>query len=160
MIDNKNLSYIFLFIYIIVGIYLSITNGITSDEYHQQLNWEIHQSAIISFFKNGNYDILLNHGDRYQGVAFNLITQPFSILFSKLVSNLNDLTSYGGWLVAKHIAIFLTFTVSGVIIYFLSYKLTNDLFFAIISSSLYLLYHIYLVMRNLMKKTFHFYLFG
>tara|TARA_B100000131_G_C18114489_1_gene610795 strand:- start:1449 stop:3029 length:1581 start_codon:yes stop_codon:yes gene_type:complete len=140
MIDNKNLSYIFLFIYIIVGIYLSITNGITSDEYHQQLNWEIHQSAIISFFKNGNYDILLNHGDRYQGVAFNLITQPFSILFSKLVSNLNDLTSYGGWLVAKHIAIFLTFTVSGVIIYFLSYKLTNDLFFAIISSSLYLLY--------------------
>ncbi len=140
MINNKNLSYVFLFIYIIIGTYLSIVNGITSDEYHQQLNWEVHQSAIISFFKNGNYDVLLNHGDRYQGVAFNLITQPFSIIFNKFVSNLNDLTIYGGWLVAKHIAIFLTFTLSGIFFYLMSYKITNDLFFAFISSSLYLLY--------------------
>ena len=130
MINNKSLSYVCLLIYIIAGIYLSITNGITSDEYHQQLNWEIHQSAIISFFKNGNYDVLLNHGDRYQGVAFNLITQPFSIIFNKFVSNLNDLTIYGGWLVAKHIAIFLTFTLSGIFFYLLSYKITSDLFFA------------------------------
>jgi len=106
MINNKNLSYVFLFIYIIVGIYLSVTNGITSDEYHQQLNWEVHKAAIISFFKNGNYDVLLNYGDRYHGVAFNLISQPFSILFNKFVSNLNGLTTYGGLLVAKHIAIF------------------------------------------------------
>ena len=140
MINNKNLSYVFLFIYIIVGIYLSVTNGITSDEYHQQLNWEIHKAAIISLFKNGNYDVLLNYGDRYHGVAFNLISQPFSILFNKFVSNLNGLTTYGGLLVAKHIAIFLTFALSGVFFYFLSYKITNDLFFALISSSLYLLY--------------------
>ena len=118
-IFKKNYQfYIFLLFYFFIGAYLSIINGITSDEYHQQLNWEIHQSAIISFFKNGTYDILLNHGDRYQGVAFNLITQPFSILFSKFVSELNELTIYGGWLVAKHIAIFLTFTISGIFFLF------------------------------------------
>ena len=98
--------------YFLVGAYLSIINGITSDEFHQQKNWEIHLRAIINFLKYGNYDELLNHGDRYQGVTFNLITQPFSILLNKFVSNLNDLTTYGGWLVAKHIAIFLTFTVN------------------------------------------------
>ena len=140
-IFKKNYQFsIFLIFYFFIGSYLSIVNGITSDEYHQQLNWEVHQSAIISFFKNGNYDILLNHGDRYQGVAFNLITQPFSIVFNKFVSNLNDLSAYGGWLVSKHIAIFLTFTISGIFFYLLSYKITNNLFFALISSSLYLLY--------------------
>ena len=45
--------------YFFIGAYFSIINGITSDEYHQQLNWEIHQSAIISFFKSGSYDVLL-----------------------------------------------------------------------------------------------------
>ncbi len=140
-IIKKNYQFfIFLLFYFFVGAYLSIINGITSDEYHQQLNWEIHQSAIISFFKNGSYDVLLNHGDRYQGVAFNLITQPFSIVFNKFVSNLNDITTYGGWLVAKHIAIFLTFTISGIFFYLLSYKISNNLIFALISSTLYLLY--------------------
>jgi len=138
---KKNYQFfIFLLFYFFIGAYLSIINGITSDEYHSQLNWEIHQSAIINFFKNGNYDELLNHGDRYQGVAFNLITQPFSIILNKFVSNLNDLTTYGGWLVSKHVAIFLIFSISGIFFYFLSYKITNNLIFAFISSLLYLLY--------------------
>ena len=138
---KKNYQFsIFLLFYFFIGAYLSVINGITSDEYHQQLNWDIHYSAIISFFKNGRYDELLNHGDKYQGVAFNLITQPFSFFFHKIISNLNDLTTYGGWLVAKHIAIFLTFTVSGIFFYLLSLKITNNLIFAFISATLYLLY--------------------
>ena len=44
-----------------------------------------------------------------------------------------------GWY-AKHIAIFLTFTISGIFFYLLSYKITNNLIFALLSSSLYLLY--------------------
>ena len=138
---KKNYQFfIFLLFYFFIGAYLSIINGITSDEYHSQLNWEVHQSAIINFFKNGNYDELLNYGDKYQGVAFNLITQPFSIILNKFVSNLNDLSTYGGWLVAKHAAIFLVFSISGIFFYFLSYKITNNLIFAFISSLLYLLY--------------------
>tara|TARA_Y100000590_G_scaffold467002_1_gene644289 strand:- start:1547 stop:3136 length:1590 start_codon:yes stop_codon:yes gene_type:complete len=140
-IIKKNYQFfVFLVIYFFIGSYLSVINGITSDEYHQQLNWEVHQSAIINFFKSGNYDELLNHGDKYQGVAFNLITQPFSFFFHKLISNLNGLTNYGGWLVSKHIAILLTFSVSGIFFYLLSLKITNNLIFAFISTSLYLLY--------------------
>ena len=139
-LKKNHLFFIFLIFYFFIGAYLSIINGITSDEFHQQKNWEIHLSAIINFFKYGNYDELLNHGDRYQGVAFNLIAQPFSILLNKFVSNLNDLTTYGGWLVSKHVAVFLIFSISGIFFYFLSYKITNNLIFAFISSLLYLLY--------------------
>ena len=140
-IIKKNYQFfIFLIFYFFIGAYLSVINGITSDEYHQQLNWEVHQSAIINFLKNGNYDELLNHGDKYQGVAFNLITQPFSFFFNKIISNLNDLTFYGGWLVSKHIAIFLIFTISGIFFYLLALKINNNQNFAFISALLYLLY--------------------
>ena len=62
MIKNKNLLYIVFFaIYLIVGIYLSITNGITSDESLEQLNWEKNFSGIVSFLKHGSYDEFLEY---------------------------------------------------------------------------------------------------
>ena len=39
----------FLFSYTFVGIFLSITNGISHDEFHEQLNWEIHFNSIKNF---------------------------------------------------------------------------------------------------------------
>ena len=65
MIKNKNIIYIFfIFIYLIVGIYLSITNGITSDESFEQLNWEKNLLGIKSFLVNGNYDNFLEYQDK------------------------------------------------------------------------------------------------
>ena len=92
--------YIFLFIYSSIGSYLSITNGITSDEYHEQLNWEINLSAIINFLNDGSYNSLLNYGDRYHGIGFHIISQPIQIITYKFVSNLNSLSLYGGYLVS------------------------------------------------------------
>ena len=81
-IIKKNYQFfIFLLFYFLVGAYLSIINGITSDEFHQQKNWEIHLRAIINFLKYGNYDELLNYGDRYHGIAFHYISQPIQFLF-------------------------------------------------------------------------------
>ena len=88
--------YIFLFTYSSIGSYLSITNGITSDEYHEQLNWEINLSAIINFLKDGSYNSLLNYGDRYHGIGFHFISQPIQIITYKFISNLNSLRLYGG----------------------------------------------------------------
>ena len=42
------------------GSYLSLSNGITSDEYHEQLNWNINFSAIHSFLNTGEYKELLD----------------------------------------------------------------------------------------------------
>ena len=77
MIKNKNLIYIvFIFIYLIVGIYLSITNGITSDESYERLNWQENLSGIKSLLANGNYDNFLEYQDKYHGIAFHYISQP------------------------------------------------------------------------------------
>ena len=140
-IFKKNYQFtIFLIFYIFIGAYLSISNGITSDEYHEQLNWEVNFSAIVSFLKNGSYNELLNYGDRYHGIGFHYISQPIQILFHKLISDLNDLSIFGAYLVSKHLAVFLLFTVSGVFFYLLSFKLTKSLGFSFISTLLYLLY--------------------
>ena len=62
---NKNFLLLFLLLYTFFGIYLSISTGISHDEYHEQLNWEINLKGIKSFFSNGNYDILLDYKDKY-----------------------------------------------------------------------------------------------
>lgn len=140
-IIKKNYYFLsFLFFYIIVGTYLSINNGITSDEYHEQLNWDINLSAILSFFKDGTYNELLNYGDRYHGIAFHFLSQPIQLLSKKFISNYSNLTLYGGHLISKHTIVFLLFSISGFFYYLISLKITKDFNFALVSSVLYLLY--------------------
>ncbi len=132
--------YYFLLIYVLVGSYLSISNGITSDEYHEQLNWEVNLRSIFSFFKNGTYEELLNYGDKYHGIGFHYISQPFQILFYHTVSKINNLSDYGGFLVSKHLPVFLLFSISGIFFYLLSKKITQNEMFSSMSSLLYLFY--------------------
>ena len=141
MLTKKNhLLLLLLFLYTVLGIYLSISNGITSDEHHEQYNWVINASAINNFIKNGNYDELLNYGDRYHGIAFHLISQPIQIIFSKFVSNLNDLSIYGGYLITKHAVVFLLFSISGIFFYLLCLKISQSFPFSFVSTLIYLLY--------------------
>ena len=97
-----------IFIYLIVGISLSITTGISHDEFHEHQTWEINLKAIKSFFiDNNGYEELLNYKDRYFGIAFHLISQPIQFLTFKFVSNINSMSDTGAYLVSRHIAIFL-----------------------------------------------------
>jgi len=77
-----------LIIYFLLGIYLSINTGISHDEFHEQLNWEIHIKAIYEFFKSGSYDNLLNYKDRYHGIGFHYLSQPFQFLFFNHINEL------------------------------------------------------------------------
>ena len=140
LFKNKYLPFVFLTIYFLIGSYLSISNGITSDEYHEQLNWDVNFKGILSFFKTGKYDELINYGDRYHGIAFHYISQPFQLVFHKVIANLNNLTDFGGYLISKHFVIFLLFFISGIFFYLLSKKITNNLNFSLLSTILYLLY--------------------
>ena len=56
ILNNKYLISFFFLIYFLLGSYLSITNGITSDEYHEQNNWIINLSAAKEFI--GGCDII------------------------------------------------------------------------------------------------------
>ena len=128
------------FVYIAIGSYLSISNGITADEHHEQQNWQINSEAAINFIKYGSYEELLNYGDKYHGIGFHLISQPIQLILHNFVSNLNDISAFGGLLISKHFVVFLSFSISGIFFYLLCLKLTRNLGFSFISSALYLLY--------------------
>ena len=141
MIDKENhLFRVFFLIYLFVGIYLSLTTGISHDEYHEQLNWEKNAEGAISFFRTGEYANLINYIDKYHGIGFHYISILFQELFNGIVYDINDISQYGSLLVAKHSAIFFIFTISGYFYFLINHKISQDLLFSKISTIIYLLY--------------------
>ena len=139
-IKKNYLFFIFLTIYTLVGAYLSLTTGISSDELHEQKNWSINLLAIKDFINTGNYENLINYRDKYHGIAFQFISQPIQYFIKEFVANLNNVTAYGGLLISKHLVVFLIFSISGIFFYLISLKITNDIKFSLLSSFAYLLY--------------------
>ena len=138
---SKNYLLLFLlFIYTLTGIYLSLTSGISHDEYHEQLNWEINSKAVKSFFLNGNIQELLDYKDKYHGIGFHFISQPIQILINDFVSSYNEVSIYGALLISKHSVIFFLFSISGIFFYLLCLRISKNSFFSFLSTSLYLLY--------------------
>ena len=131
----------FVIIYLVIGIILSITTGISYDESHEQNTWEINLKAIKSFFiDNNGYEELLKYKDRYFGIAFHLLSQPIQFLSYKFVADINSMTDNTAYLVSRHISFFSIFTVSGIFFYKLCFKISNNYYFSILSSVIYLLY--------------------
>ena len=62
------------------------------------------------------------------------------MLTNGLVSELNEVSNYGGHLISKHIVIFLLFSISSIFFYLLCFKISNNANFSIFSSLIYLFY--------------------
>ena len=139
---NKHNSLIYLFLsgYLFLGIYLSINTGISHDEYHEQLNGEVNLKSIKDFISTGVYKDLLEYKDRYHGIGFNLISQPFQFITKDLISNYLNLNEYGSTLISKHIIIFVIFFISGLFFYSICRNLFEDKKFSIISLFVFFLY--------------------
>ena len=141
MLKNSNLVfYLLLILYFCIGIYLSINTGISHDEYHEQLNWEINLKSIKEFFATGTYQDLINYKDRYHGIGFNIISQPFQLIFKDLISSYLNLSEYGSILISKHIVVFSIFFISGLFFFSICRIFYDDKKFAIISLSVFYLY--------------------
>ena len=110
MISYKKIIIFFLFsFYFLIGSYFSLTNGITSDESFEQLNWVENIKGIKNLFINGNYDEFLKYQDKYHGIAFHYLSQPIQLFLYKFTSYLNNSTEYAGHLMSKHIVVFSLF---------------------------------------------------
>ena len=141
MIKNQKLAiYIFIILYLLIGSYLSITNGITSDEYHEQNNWIINLSAAKEFITTGQYESFLEYWDRYHGIAFHLISQPIQFLIKDQVTNLNNATEFGGLLLSKHLVVFLIFSISSIFFFLIFFKITKNKNLSLLACTIYLLY--------------------
>lgn len=138
--DYKIVFYFFIILYLIIGSYFSLVNGITSDEFHEQRNLLVNLNAVKDFFSTGQYNDLLNYRDRYHGVAFHLIAAPIQLLIKDLVVKLNNVTEYGGFLMAKHIVVFFIFNISGIFFYLILSKIIKDKKISLLSTVIYLLY--------------------
>ena len=132
---------ILFFLYFIIGAYLSLTTGISHDQYHEQLNWKINFEAIQSiFFNKGSYEVLLNYLDKYHGIAFHYISQPIQFLIHEKVANLNDVTLEGSHYLSRHLVVFSFFCFAGYFFYLLSYKISDNKNFSLLCVILLYLY--------------------
>ena len=142
MLKNRNLFIIIAFtLYFTIGAYLSITNGISHDQYHEQLNWIVNFDAIKSLFdgKDG-YEKLLNYTDKYHGIAFHYFSQPIQLLTNDLIGKINNVNNEYAHYIARHLAVFISFNIGGIFFYLLSVKLTDSKNFALITTAIFLLY--------------------
>ncbi|MDA9663813.1 hypothetical protein N9T25_00910 [Candidatus Pelagibacter sp.] len=142
MLDKKNLFIVIsLIIYFIIGSFLSITNGISHDQYHEQLNWRINFDAIKSLFNNdGGYERLLAYTDKYHGIAFHYFSQPIQLLTNSLVEKINFVNIEYANYISRHLAVFISFNIAGIFFYLLSVKLTDSKNFALTATAVFLLY--------------------
>ena len=148
-INNKYFLFLLLLIYTLIGIYLSLTTGITSDESGEHRNWIVNLSYIQNLFKedsvvitDGNriYENFLQYQDKYHGIGFHYISIPIQSLIYKFVAEINDVSLSGAYLLSKHAVAFLVFSISGIFFYLISLRLISDKIFAFISTAIYLLY--------------------
>ena len=142
MLDKRNLFIVVAFItYFIIGAFLSITNGISHDQYHEQLNWRVNFDAIKSLFSdNDGYEKLLTYTDKYHGIAFHYFSQPIQLLTNNLISKINFVNIEYANYISRHLAVFISFNVAGIFFYLLSVKLTDSKNFALTSVAVFLLY--------------------
>ena len=145
---KKNILFLFLFFYFIIGSFNSINTGISFDEYHEQKNWNFHvkytKKLSSHIFLGENFDEKLN--EEYivnylgYGIGFQIISQPIQSLLKDSISKLSQINDYGAHLTAKHFVVFLFFFLSGIFLYLILKKIINDKFFCSTTLALYLLY--------------------
>ena len=138
---SKNLLLsILLIFYTLFGSWLSINTGLSHDEYHEQFNWTINLSNVKYFLINGEYKDLLNYKDKYHGIAFHFISQPIQYTISSFVEKISGASFYGSYLIAKHVAVFIIFSISSIFFYLLCLKISKNFSFSLIASTIYLFY--------------------
>ena len=142
MLNFRIISIIIFFsIYFLIGTYLSITNGISHDQFHEQLNWKINFDAIIGLIQNDNgYQQLLDYKDKYHGIAFHYFSQPIQLLSNNFIGKINNVNLEYAHYISRHLAIFIIFSVSGIFFYLLSFKISEDRNFSFISTAIFFLY--------------------
>ena len=142
MINYKNIILsIFFLTYFIAGTFLSLTNGISHDQFHEQQNWIVNFKAIKDIFVgNGEYQLLQNYVDKYHGIGFHLFSQPFQFFLNNFVQELNSVNEEGAIYISRHFPTFLIFCIAGYFFYLICFKVSKNFNFSLISLIIFFLY--------------------
>ena len=72
-----NIFNLFLFIYLILGLFLSVNTGVSTDAFIEEKIWKNNLEAAKDIFgyDNDGYSNLLQKHDKYYGVGYNFLSQ-------------------------------------------------------------------------------------
>ena len=125
-IIQKNFLIIFLFFYLIFGSIASIKSGISFDENHEEINWRdnvnISKKLSNHLFYGEEFDPKILERTVGYGIGFQLISQPIQFLLKDLIASNNNISDFGGHLLAKHFVVFFFFFISGIFFYLILKK--------------------------------------
>ena len=137
---KKNYFYYFIFFYLILGTYLSLSVGITHDEYHSFKLWELNKQKFFNLFLNQDFNVsLLDTPDGFYGIGFYIFSFPIEYL-TKLIFGQYEISDYGKLLIIKHPSVFVLFLISGFYFKKIILKITKNKNFSNLSTILYLSY--------------------
>jgi len=137
----KKIPILFLIFYFFIGAYYSLKTGITHDEAHEQKVWEYNFEAVKGLVNNDQkYEKLQNYKHKYYGIGFQIISQPIQYPIKILIKKFQKISDKGAQLLSKHFVIFLFFFISGLFVYLILKKISNNKNFSYLSTLLYLFY--------------------
>ena len=137
---KKNYFNIVLFIYCILGIFLSLNVGITHDEYHSFFVADSNKKQFLNTFFGSNYEYEpLKSLNLYYGSGFYFISAPIEYIIN-FFFDLDYVSLESKKLLAIHPSVFIFFLISGIYLKKILYTVTRDKNFYSISTFLYLSY--------------------
>ena len=135
---KKNYFFYFIIIYLFIGLFASFNTGISHDEMHEQNNWEYNKKIVLNFLKNDNFEI--EYLDKYYGIGFHYLSQPFQYIIELFNKDNLDISSYGITLLSKHPIIFIFYIISSYFFFKFLIITTNNKNFSYLGTIFYLLY--------------------
>ncbi len=137
---KKDLFYLIVLLYAIVGVYLSLNVGITHDEHHNFVVGEANKKKILNIFFNKDFKISELEGlNTYYGSGFHLLTIPIDYLLN-FILDLDYISSDSKGLLLKHPSVFIFFVISGIYFRKIIYHITKNRNYSSICAFFYLSY--------------------
>jgi hypothetical protein len=137
---SKRFFYLFLFLYFVLGIYLSLNVGITHDESHSYWVWELNKHKLLNVFLDGNFDVTsLDTYHGYYGVGFYFFSTIFELPINIILENFEVLDS-SKKLLSKHPSVFIFFFISGLYFNKIIYLITRNKQYSYLSTIFYFSY--------------------
>jgi len=137
---GKKFFYLILFLYFVLGVYLSLNVGITHDEGHSYWVWELNKQKIFNIFLNGNFDVSqLDTYHGYYGVGFYFFSAIFELPTNIILKNFEVLDS-SKVLLNKHPSVFIFFFISGLYLNKIIYLITRNKQYSYLSTIFYFSY--------------------
>ena len=137
---SKRFFYLFLFLYFVLGVYLSLNVGITHDEGHSYWVWELNKHKLLNIFLDGNFDVTsLDTYHGYYGVGFYFFSTIFELPINIILENFEVLDS-SKKLLNKHPSVFMFFFISGLYFNKIIYLITRNKQYSYLSTIFYFSY--------------------